>query len=288
MISTMVVSMSPGPIDATSHYQNAEMLPEPLTAAPLPSRGPRIAVVLSEAKIRQCETSETGTALLTRPDVRLVPHQGVDPNDDALTQLLIESDLLQAGLVLLRSPYDHSSYADVEVACTQFALEKCMILSRFCQLLGAVRISVTDETAHVGRKQRRLTTKGGMEKGGIGVTGSLGCADDLLETIKQALTLEDVFVGNGADVAGATDFLREVHLLGDPAMRALLIARRPTENPIKTRHLRLDLSRESQHLFEIVAELSLPEFLGIRADVTLIAVESSSVQASVDLEVQFP
>jgi hypothetical protein len=244
-------------------------------------------MVLSEAKIRECETSEVGTALLTRSDVRLVPLPGADSSEDAFTQLLIDSDLVQTGLVLLRSPYDHWSYADVEIACTQFALEKCMILSRFCQLLGAVRITVTDETARVGRMRRHEIVKGGLERGAIDVAGNLGFANDLSETIKQALTLEDVFAGDCADITGATDLLREAHLSGDPVMRALLIARRPATNPIKRRHLRLDLSRESRHLFEAVAELSLPDFLGIRADVQRIAEEASIVHASVDLVVEF-
>jgi hypothetical protein len=248
---------------------------------------PRIVIVLSDAKIRECETNESGAALLTRPEIRLLSPDTINERDTALASELSRDDLLHPGMVLLRSPYNYSYFAEVKAAGTRFALEKCMLFSRLCQLLGADRIAIKEETVRVAKKRRHATAEGASGGKSPAWAGDLNITSELTESIRHELTLEDVFEGGPAEIAGAEEFLREGHLSGEPTMQALLVARRPSTNSIRSRHLRLDLFRESQHLFEAVAQLKLPAFLGIRADVEYAAEEVASSYFSIDLVVQF-
>ena len=207
----------------------------------------------------------------------------VDPRD-SLQNDLLRQGLLVPGNTLVQNPYRPQQYAAIADADEKFALDKFFIFSLLCQRLGAqaVRITALEQTRK-GRRRKVAVEGGNVFTGAQAGAKKLSAA---AEAILSQTDLSDTFAGAAPDIEAAEDLLHR-HALGeDPMLRSLLDSRAHLANPHKTRHVSVDLSRETVRILAMAAEVKTPAFFKLQADASKI--ESSSVRLRVDYDVAFP
>jgi hypothetical protein len=244
----------------------------------------RIVLVLSESQIEQCHFIEGGSDLLRNPELAMLPLP-VPPAlaDHPTVRRIEEADLLRPGMMLAQSPFDQDEYTNVELAAERFALDKHMLFSQVCSLLGAVRVSVHD----VSVEDLERSLKGGVAAAGLLRQGGVEVAAELQQRLKQELRLDDTFAGGRPDVAGARRLVQSHRLAADPTISSLVRLREENGNPLTSRRLQVNLLRESRKVLQAVGKLSLgfPKFLDV--DVDLSVASYGSLECVTETEVDF-
>lgn len=222
-------------------------------AFPADPSGRRAVVVLDQHEIENC-SRKGETQILTDPQTHVLVYPITDNNvGQALTNIL-DAGLDRPGTVLIQSPFDLDEYVDAAEASQQFALAKHTLLSNFCQLLGATRVSVTQmdivtngsvKTMKADGGHRVATAEGSLEK----------TAND---SLWSQLSLVDEYKGYEPDVEAAEKLLRSSRLAADPNMKSLLQARKAAGNPLTKRTLTVNLSTEANKNLKVVGRLHLP------------------------------
>ena len=225
----------------------------PMGAFPEDPRARRVVTVLDEHEIENCSRNGE-TQILTDQEMHVL----VFPVAEGATSLAL-TNILDAGLdrrnaLLVQSPFDVDIYVDAADAVQDFSLAKHMLLSNFCQLLGATRVSITQMDIVTNDSVQSLKIEGGK----LVVKGEFGIEKTVNDSLCSQLTLVDEYHGGEADLAGAEQLLRNTRLLGDSNMMSLLQSVKASNNRIKRRSLTVNLSTEANKNLKIVGRVVLP------------------------------
>lgn len=206
----------------------------------------------------------------------------VNPGDTLQNELLRQG-LLIAGNILVQNPYRPQQYAVISEADERFALDKFFIFSLLCQQLGAKAVQIRALEQTRSGSSRKVTLKGGNI-----LTGAKGRLEGLSNAAQDILSqqdLSDTFAGAEPDIEAAEGLLSRHRLGEDPMLRSLVDSRAHLANPHRTRHVSVDLSRETARILTMAAEVQTPGFLKLQADAS--RVESASIRLRVDYDVTF-
>ena len=222
-------------------------------AFPNDPSGRRAVVVLDQHAIDNCSRNGE-TQILTDSETHVLVYP-IDDDDlgQALTNIL-DAGLDRLNTVLIQSPFDLNEYVDAAEASQQFALTKHTLLSNFCQLLGATRVSVT---------QMDIVTNGSVKTFKADGSRLVATAEGSLErtasdSLCSQISLVDEYPGGEPNVEAAETLMRSSRLAGDPNMKSLLQARKAAGNPLTKRTLTVNLSSEANKNLKIVGRLQLP------------------------------
>jgi len=212
--------------------------------------------------------------------VAVVDATKVDPGD-RLKSELDRRGLLIPGSTLVQNPYRPDEYATVSDASGRYALDKFVIFSHLCQLLGArsVRMQSLEETKN--NQTRTLDASAKSQVAGGGGTAISSAAEGILSQ-KELL---DTFHGGEPDIEAARNLLRRLRLDDDPILRSLVDSRTAAGNPHKQRRVSVDLSRETNNVLSLAVQATTPAFLKLRVDASTI--KSESVHLRVDYLIEF-
>jgi hypothetical protein len=193
------------------------------------------------------ELQQDNVAILKLPIQR-------ENKDSRFLSSLDNEGLLISGNILVQSPFDTDTYVDAASALQQFSLDKHMYFSQLCQLLGAKKLTVNEiNIKNVnGKSSFNLSSKVSL------VDGKVSVEYEELEHLKSSLELKDAFEGSDPDVEAAKEFLFNHRLNLDPQMKAL-VQMRGNNNPLKSRTLKINLSREAKKSLSVVAHLKIPD-----------------------------
>lgn len=214
-----------------------------------------IILVLDPDEIKRLEYDEVGKYLFANHDILIIPRT-FDSKDNFLKNLTARG-LLSHRNALLKSPYDENNFQELAEAHLAFALEKSTYFSLFCNHLGAKEVVV--EQIENSSKSGKVIYN--VEANTLEVNGKVEGEDEQIDILKSRLSLHDVFVGGEPQIDKAHALLERYKLLGDSSMMSLLEIQRHKINPISSRKLSLDLSRESKHLFSIAGSIKFPTLL---------------------------
>ena len=198
----------------------------------------KIVLVLNQTDIDTLSYKEGGSDLLLKEGVYILSSSLEDSNP--VVQDLIDSGLVQSGTVLIQSPFDKNRYENSQQAVERFALEKHLIFSELCGLLGARAITV----AQIERKNTKDTKTFSLQSA-LSMKGSVDIKieDEELASFCSKLTLHDKFQGGSPDVSAAEEHLRQNGLIGDHVLSSLIKQRKKPNNLLTNREYQLDMTR---------------------------------------------
>tara|TARA_R110000787_G_scaffold86057_11_gene183396 strand:+ start:10897 stop:11661 length:765 start_codon:yes stop_codon:yes gene_type:complete len=212
-------------------------------------------VVLDQHEIDNC-SRRGDTEFLTDNEVHVLCYPVTEENASDALQNILASGLARPGTILIQSPFDHNEYVDAAEASQYFALAKHTILSNFCQLLGATRVSVTQMDVVTNGKVQTIKLEAGVEA--YAAKGGGEFENEMTEKLSSQISLVDEYTGSDADTDSAEVLLRSCHLMGDSNMKSLLQARKAVGNPLTRRTIQVNLSTEANKNLKVVGRLEIP------------------------------
>lgn len=231
-----------------------------MTLDEVPPKKRKAILVISPHELDRLDYIPEGSELLLNEQVYLLVSSYVTTSN--LEEKLDSSGLLEPGNLLIQSPYDTSDYVMLDKASPTFALTKYLHFTTLCGLLGAREVTV---------EQIEVKTLAGKQifKGSIDspyTDGSIEAANRTFEEIRNNIKLQSKFGGGEPSLEEAEAHLRQYHLLNDISMKSL-IDQRKGKNPIKSRKLTLSLSEESKKNLQVVADIRIPVYANLQAQV---------------------
>ena len=215
--------------------------------------------VLNQTDIDALRYEDRGPELLLNEEVYILPSSSKQSN--SVVQGLFDSGLARSGSVLIQSPFDKDLYEDSKQAVERFALDKHLLFSELCGLLGARKVTVQQ----IEHKNAEGKTTVSVESNvlGWGVGGEM--ENEELTSFSNQLNLTDEFKGGSPNVPAAKELLKRTGLLGDANMRSLLEMCQNPNNQLRSRNLRLNMTSEVQRNLNVLARLDIPTFLSLEA-----------------------
>lgn len=246
----------------------------------MPGRPKELIFILGEQEISRLEYDGSGRNLLSNEDVLIISIDSSRPSK--ILSKIKYRGLFRRGIVLIKSPYDDENYEEITNAAYEFAVEKYMYFSQFCNLLGAKEVTVQRLDKITKKEMKSLEFIANLPAGQQEILAK----DKELSKIHSQIHIRDVFEGGVANVDGAEALLHKKKLLGDSTMNSLLEIRRQVANPISSRQLTLNLSKETKRIIEIAGKIRPPQFLS-EVTTNFETVEKNLAEYSLTLQVTF-
>ena len=215
-------------------------------------------LVLNQTDIDALNYKEGGADLLLNDEVYIL-HSSLKESNPVV-QDLIDSGLARPGAVLIQSPFDKNIYENSQQAVERFALDKYMLFSELCGLLGAREVTVEEIERKNTEGKETVSFRGSFFIGSTGVETE----NEDLASFCGKLSLHDKFQGGSPDVPAAKEHLRQNGLLGDHVMSSLINLRGNSNNPFTSRDIELNMTSEVKRNFKVLANLDL-SFLSLEA-----------------------
>ena len=216
--------------------------------------------VLNQTDIDALRFEKDGPELLLNEETYILPYPPQQSNP--IVQDLIDSGIARPGTVLIQSPFDKDKYQNSTQAVQHFALVKHKHFSRFCQYLGARKVTIEQ----IKYKNIEEETTVSLE-GGVPMRGSVDAKikNKELASLREKLVLKNKFSGGAPDVPAARELLRKTGLLGDANMRSLLDMRQDSNNQLTSQELQLNVAAETQGNLNVLGNLTVPAYLSLEA-----------------------
>lgn len=232
----------------------------------IPPKKRKAILVLSSHELTHLEYNSDGNELLLSEQIYLlVPSDKVA---SSLEKKLENSVLLEPGTLLIQNPYDSSDYVVLDKAPSTFALAKYLHFTTLCGLLGAREVTV--EQIEVKTSRGKQLFKGSLNSP-YGV-GKVEGQSKTFEEIRNTIKLKSKFDGGKPNVEEANAHLDKYQLDNDISMKSL-IEQRKGSNPIKSRELTLSLSEEFKKNFRAIADIKVPVYAELQAQIDQIRKE---------------
>lgn len=243
----------------------------------VPPKKRKAILVISSHELTRLEYTPGGNELLLSEQIHLLV-----PSDEASSSLekkLENSGLLEEKSLLIQNPYDSSDYVVLEKSASTFALAKYLHFTTLCGFLGAREVTV--EQIEVKTSTGKQLYKGSLNSSAV--TGNLEAQSKTLEQIRNQLKIRSTFPGGNPNIEEAEAHLNKYQLLSDHSMTSL-IAQRSGSNPLQSRELTLSLSEEFKKNFKAVADINVPVYLDLQAQIEQLKKEVYEFTLTVKVE----
>ena len=246
---------------------------------PIATEKRKVILVLSNTDIEMCQYQPNDVDILLDEEAYVLNFP-LDLTRELPLALhnIIDSRLVTPGSMLIQNPYDSNLYEEASIASENFALAKHMYFSTFCMYLGAKKVCV--EQCEIETKNGKMTfdANGNIMKASMQVEIDQG----RFSKFCKKMCLIDEFKGGPPDISSAESFLRVKGLLNDANMKSLLDIRYGS-NPLQTRTLMLDVSREAKANLNIASQIKVPAFVKLAADYSTILREQYSISLKINV-----
>lgn len=183
---------------------------------------PRTVLVADDDLYLQLENDPRSVPLLEDLDAMIVPYRqaaGVNSRQvSAIRDVLLASGQLTRDALLVRSPYEASSYEPAESAPEVFASTKYHAVAVVAGLLGATTMQIVEATVDrtTGRWGSDLSLKLPLFGGGA------KASREVTKRLEKRLEAKTTYVGSDPDPDAALAYLSTRNLLTDPQLRGLV------------------------------------------------------------------
>lgn len=219
----------------------------------LSAKGPeqrKVVFVLRQLDIDKLSLSDHAADILDNEEVHVLRYPPQQPDEIELD--LVRRGIARPGKVLVQSPFDSDVYRDSAQVVEDSALDKYFYFSRLCQLLGAKKISVEQITLKDHERKISVDAKANYKVVNAEAKVNIG----ELDAFREKIVLEDAFPGDSPDIEAAQELIARTGLSGDTGMRSLVDLRRGSKNPIKSRHLRVNMTTETNRSLSVLAGIA--------------------------------
>lgn len=245
---------------------------------------PRVAVVVSDSNYRSIANDERRASLLETPDSLVVPYS-VDPVAQvervaAMREQLVARDLMAIDQLLVRNPYDRTSYEYADNALEVFVKAKYYHLASIAAHLGATSIKFLK----VEIEQDRSDVAGDLRVRAKVARADAKFASSVKGRLEGRFEAETELAGKRVDVEAARSFMLERNLATDPDVRGLIdlcaVGNRLRMHRVKVNGLR-ESTRSLQAGLELTTNLSMD--IGGGGQFTRAAESISSIEVTTEI-----
>ncbi|SFB86790.1 hypothetical protein SAMN05660443_0625 [Marinospirillum celere] len=233
----------------------------------------RVLLVLREHELEELRSSQEAKDLLAPDEISYYKYDEdqvyKNPPKNPILLDLIEKDLLRPGKILVQNPFEMDSYGFREEALPQFAVRKNYLFLELCQLLGAKKVEVSqvdiatnDSKALASVSAHAVTPKG---KIGGGIKGKFTTQ----EKLKNLLEMGATFEGGEAQIDAARKLIYKYKLSQDENFMNLLSLRSNSNNLVRERSLKINISSESRRNIELAANIDMTSLFGAKAEASM-------------------
>lgn len=156
------------------------------------------------------------------------------------------------GDVLIRHPYESNLFIDVSNASFEIRFSKYTLISEIAQRLGATHYEIEEAIETV--EEREWSAKGNIDYKMVKSSININNRDDLKK--KMGILIEDQYPKIKASSDDATSFAKLYNLWGDSMIRSLIRKCSYEGNPLLHEHLRFDVTKEANSLFDAAFSLN--------------------------------
>jgi len=224
---------------------------EPRSAAPRP----RSVLVADDHLYREIAQSPEHVALLEDPEAMVVPYSARPEGNEievmAIRDLLVASDQLVSGALLVKDPYENDRYAFADDAVESFASAKYHHLANVARLLGAKEVRFIE--ARIERDA--AASEGGARIKIPGFGAEADRSNEITKKLEDRLQGEMRFAGSEPAVEEAIEYVRRRYLANDHQIQAL-IDMRTGANPLHSYKMSLSATRESDANLRSAAKIA--------------------------------
>lgn len=215
----------------------------------------RLVIIATDTKIESLEHSEDGRALLNNQQLQIISVKESEDFDKTYT--ILGGLRPQPGMLLMLSPYDDLTYVDVEDARTMIAVEKAALISRFCALLGAKSVKVTNIKIVDNEKEKEISLNAQYSS----VTGDIKIKNSQIMNLKNQVNINAEFSGGEPNFIRADSLLKSSRLNTDPFLKNLLEMAKDfeaTNNKTLKIEQEVSLTQSLQNTFDLISNLDFP------------------------------
>lgn len=181
----------------------------------------------------------------------------LDENNKTV-QELINSNLDKEGAMLVQNPFYRDRYEELPEISQKFAMEKYFIFSALCRYLGAKEVIVEEFEI----RKNTVTQKVNLD-GKVNITKfDTELKKEINDEVFQKLNINLTFPGGEPDIEAACSLLQNTRLITkNPEMYSLIEMRKGKNNRLKSSQVMLNLSEETNSIFQFIGTLNLPNYL---------------------------
>lgn len=247
----------------------------------IPVERRRALVVLTPEDARIARMDQSIRGLLDGGQTAIVelPVPGQPARQGSLLEQLIRLNKVRPGALLVQSPFNPDEYEYADAAATTFAVEKGMLLSELCQLLGAKSV----ETERVAASRDKSGSQQGFRGRVRGVVFAARVSRDIEKRVRDSLRVSDQFPGTEPDVAEAVRFLARNGLEGDSTL-ASLVRLRERRNSLHKRDVVVSLTQESTENLKVAADASGFRMVKVGAEFARTVEQQIEVRLTISIE----
>jgi len=244
------------------------------------ARDRKVLIAITQAKLDSMEPTEV-SRIVNVPGVDFLVIERDTSVDPPIFDAVREQYTLQTGSILIQSPFDTNCYYLDETALHDIVIQKTLHVAQVCTLLGATSVSVSQVSAELSERSRSASANLGME----GLAAKLKGESSRVRELRRQITLSEESVGGEPDIEGATSYVQEMRLGNDPVLTSLIRARGTRSNPLKSRKLTIDATREARSSIELAASLDVESQLDIGSGLGRLVRDFD--QVTVEYEIRF-
>lgn|GEM_PF-2494561 len=209
---------------------------------------PRSVVVVSDDDYRRMAGSPQAVDLL-KNQVALVVPLSAEPEYngelvEGVRELLVDSDQLVPGALLIKSPFGRMSFEHADVAIEAFASAKYLAVANVARLLGAREVHFMEAKVEVESDSWAADLTAKLPAFG----GKAEARRELKKKVDARMTGRMVFPGSSPSLSEATEYLNIQNLAHDDQLQKL-VAMRTGENPVEEYSMRMSGTREAEANF---------------------------------------
>lgn len=156
------------------------------------------------------------------------------------------------GDILIRHPYESNLFLDASNASFEIRFSKYTLISEIAQRLGATHYEIEEAIETV--EEREWSAKGDLDYKMVKASMDINNKDDLKR--KMGILIEDQYPRTKASSEDATSFAKKYNLWGDSMIRSLIRKCSYEGNPLLHEHLRFDVTKEANSLFDAAFSLN--------------------------------
>lgn len=260
-----------------------------MTAAPpQDSRLPRTVLVVNDADYLNLASNPKEVALLGQRDALIVPYAAnpefFPQQVRRVRELLDEAGQLAPGALLIKSPYDSTTFSYADAAIEDFTNAKYNAVGRIAGLLGATRVSFVNAT--VERTDRSWSASLGAPAKFF--TGEAKAKREVTQRIKKRITGEMTFAGGTADVVEARAFMQLTQLSSDPQLNSL-VELRSGASPVESYKMTFSGAKEADANFSAALNLAgAGAIKNLKIGASFVQTVSTAREVEIELSITFP
>lgn len=250
-------------------------------------RLPRTVLVVNDADYLDIASDPNDVTLLGQRDALIVPYaanpQFFAREVNRVRDLLDDAGQLAPGTLLIKSPYDSTSYSFADAAIEDFTRAKYDAIGLTAGLLGATRVEFIDVT--VERTDHSWVASLGAPIKYFAAEAK--AKREVKERVKRRIAGTLEFAGGNPDISGARAYLKRRQLSSDPQLNELIDLR--SSSNVTRYEVAFSGAREAEANLSAALDLAgAGPVKGLKIGASFVRSVSSASEIEIELRITFP